>query len=106
VDYSGEDLTRHAAAAPAWNLGVEPRPFDSGAREALEKRIVNVGRYVAIERLQRAGRLSTPLSETDRRLAAAWLPGETIDMERLEHLVRHGRLPDAQEDGQASAASA
>jgi len=107
VDFSGEDLTRHAAAAaPTWNLGVEPKPFDAGQREALEKRIVKVGRYEAIERLQRAGRLSTPLSETDRRLAAAWLPGETIDLEQLEHLVRHGRLPDAQEEGQASAASA
>jgi len=112
VDYSGEDLTRHAAAsARAHPLAVRPRPFDAGRASALERRAVLVGRFEAIERLQRAGRLSTPLSETDKRLAALWLPGETIDLESLEHVIRHGQLPaeragDEPAAGPAAAASA
>ncbi|HUX16065.1 MAG TPA: hypothetical protein VMW52_06300 [Phycisphaerae bacterium] len=107
VDYSRDDLTRHAAAASAeWPLAAVARPFDSGAAEALEKRAVLVSRYEAIERLQRAGRLSTPLSDADRTLARAWLPGETIDSESLEHLIRYGTVLTQPDEGSASAASA
>ena len=109
VDYSGDDLTRHAAAAArAWPLSVQPRPFDATRAAALERRAVLVGRFEALERLQRARRLSTPLTDTDKRLAAVWLPGETITLDALEHLIRHGQLPaqPTETEGEAAAASA
>ena len=108
VDYAGHDLTRHAAeGAPTYRLGVEPRPFDAGRiADLVGRRMMQIGRYEAIERLQAAGRLSRPMSDEDSRRADAWLGGEgteVIDLDVVDAICRTGAAP---AEGQAEAGAA
>jgi transposase InsO family protein len=96
VDYSGQDLTRHAeASAPERPLPVAPIPFDaSRIAEIVGRRMLQIGRFEALERLQQAGVFSRPLSEEDKRRAAAWLgASEVVNLDVVDHIARSGAPP-------------
>jgi hypothetical protein len=107
VDYAGQDLTRHAEAdAPVRSLGgIQPIPFDAARiADLLGKKMLQIGRFEALDRLQRAGVLSSPMSEEDKRRSIAWFgASEVVNLEVVDEIVRTGSCPAARSSEAASA---
>jgi hypothetical protein len=106
VDYSGQDLTRHAeTAAPARPLNVQPIPFDaSRLSEILGRKMLQVGRFEALDRLQRAGVLASPMTDEDKRRTIGWFGGsEVVNLELVDEIIRTGAPAPGRASTQASA---
>lgn len=106
IDYSGQDLPRHAeASAPDRTLSVTPIPFDaSRLSEILGRRMLQVGRFEALDRLQRAGVLASPMTDEDKRRTLGWFGGtEVVNLELVDEIIRTGGLQADRASAPASA---
>ena len=106
VDYAGQDLTRHAeVSAPARPLSITPIPFDaSRIADLLGQRMLQIGRFEALDRLQRAGVLASPMTDEDKRRTVGWFgASEVVSLETVDHIIRTGQAPADRASAQASA---